>query len=274
MSFETRGTVVPDHPTVSYPGSGLRFRGPAGDPTQAHILCLGGTETFGRFVETPYPSDLAGRIGTPVINMGVAGGGLDVVLGDAAIAAACNTATAIVLQVQGAQNLSNRLYTVHPRRNDRFLRASGILRTIYRDVDFTEFHFTRHMLDHLRTLSADRFDIVLDELRAAWTARMSRFLLDALVPVHLLWLSCRAPETNAPDDALGDEPLFVTADMLDTVAERAASLSVIAIPHPGDAAAERRQSANGDVDAAARMLPGPAAHARAAEVLARVLDAG
>jgi hypothetical protein len=67
---------------------------------------------------------------------------------------------------QGAQNLSNRLYTVHPRRNDRFLRASGILRTIYRDVDFTEFHFTRHMLDHLRCLSEDRFDIV--RTNCAW----------------------------------------------------------------------------------------------------------
>jgi hypothetical protein len=48
MSFETRGAIAPDHPTVSYPGSSLRFRAPAGDPTHAHVLCLGGTETFGR----------------------------------------------------------------------------------------------------------------------------------------------------------------------------------------------------------------------------------
>jgi hypothetical protein len=73
---------------VSYPGSSLRFRAPAGDPTRAHVLCLGGTETFGRFVENPIPNLLSDLIETPVINMGVAGGGLDVVLNDGAIAMA------------------------------------------------------------------------------------------------------------------------------------------------------------------------------------------
>ncbi len=35
----------------------------------------------------------------------------------------------------GAQNLSNRFYAVHPRRNDRFLRASTLMKTIFREVD-------------------------------------------------------------------------------------------------------------------------------------------
>jgi hypothetical protein len=87
------------------------------------------------------------------------------VLNDPAIAEA-RAATAIVLQIQGAQTLSNRLYTVHPRRNDRFVRASGILRTIYRDVDFTEFHFTRHMLDHLRPCR--RTGSTSSETNCAW----------------------------------------------------------------------------------------------------------
>ena len=55
-----------------------------------------------------------------------------------------------MIQVSGAQNLSNRFHAVHPRRNDRFLRASTLLKTIYRDVDFTEFNFTRHLLTTLR----------------------------------------------------------------------------------------------------------------------------
>ncbi|KPQ16387.1 MAG: hypothetical protein HLUCCO18_08775 [Rhodobacteraceae bacterium HLUCCO18] len=269
MSFETRGAVAPDHPTMSYPGSVLRFRAPGGDPTRAHVLCLGGTETFGRFVAEPYPSGLADRLRTPVINMGVAGGGLDVVLNDPAIADACRAATAIVLQVQGAQNLSNRLYTVHPRRNDRFVSASAMLRTIYRDVDFTEFHFTRHMLDHLRTLSPDRFAIVRHELRLAWLARMKRFLSDMPVPVHLLWLSCRVPRPEDPLDDLGAEPLFITSDMLEEAAEQAASLSVVAVPNRP----ERPMAASMAAEAAAaRILPGPDAHAEAAVALARVLE--
>mgnify|MGYP003564171922 CR=1 FL=1 len=272
MSFETRGAIAPDHPTVSYPGSSLRFRAPAGDPTHAHVLCLGGTETFGRYVDDPYPAQLANRITAPVINMGVAGAGLDVLLSDGAIVNARASASAIVLQIQGAQALSNRLYTVHPRRNDRFVRASDVLRTIYWDVDFTEFHFIRHMLDHLEALSPDRFDIVRNELRVAWMARMKHILCKAKVPVHLLWLSCRAPRNEDPQDTLCDEPMFVTSDMLDAASKLAASLSVVVTrpemsrPERGDPPALSR-----DV-AAARLLPGAKAHMQAAEKLARILE--
>jgi hypothetical protein len=178
-----------------------------------------------------------------------------------------------VLQIQGAQALSNRLYTVHPRRNDRFVRASGILRTIYRDVDFTEFHFTRHMLDHLRGLSPDRFDIVRNELRVAWMARMKHVLSQGAVPVHLLWLSCRAPRNEDPQDALGDEPMFVTSDMLDAASKQAASLSVVVNAARGvrDPNGATHRQLSRDV-AAARLLPGAKAHMQAAEKLARILE--
>jgi hypothetical protein len=63
-----------------------------------------------------------------------------------------------VVQVLAVQNLSNPYYTVHPRRNDRFLRASARLQNLYQDVDFTEFHFTRHMLQTLQMVSAPRFE--------------------------------------------------------------------------------------------------------------------
>jgi hypothetical protein len=56
MSFETRNAIAPDHPTVTYPGSDPEIPGAGGDPTRAHVLCLGGTETFGRFVEDPTPT--------------------------------------------------------------------------------------------------------------------------------------------------------------------------------------------------------------------------
>ena len=75
-----------------------------------------------------------------------------------------------VVQVMGAQNLTNRFYTVHPRRNDRFLRAAPDLQALYPEVDFTEFHFTRHLLRTLRWSSADRFEVVAEELRAVWVA--------------------------------------------------------------------------------------------------------
>jgi len=273
MSFETRDAMAVDYQPVSYPGSPVRFRGPVGNLEEPHVLCLGGTETFGRFVPVPFPRFLANRIDTPVVNMGVAGGGIDVIMNDPAVASACRNAKEIVLQVQGAQNLSNRMYTVHPRRNDRFVRASGMLRTIFREVDFTEFHFNRHMLDHLRRLSEDRFSIIRDELREAWTARMLGFIQDVSAPVHLLWFSCRLPSTQDPQDGLGAEPLFVTSDMLDQVAEASASLTVICAPNVPSVKARSKDSYTKTAieSPAAQFVPGPEAHEQAASALVPLL---
>jgi hypothetical protein len=261
-----------DYQPVVYPGSVLRFRGPATDLSQPYILCLGGSETFGRFIHAPFPAQLSEHLGLPVVNMGVVGAGLDVMLTDPAIQRAIRGATAIVLQITGAQNMTNRFYAVHPRRNDRFVKATPMLRTIYRDVDFTEFHFTRHLLTQLKTRSRDRFGILREELQIAWRARMARFLAEAQVPVHLLWLSNRHPGEAETARSPGAEPLFITESILEEVACQADSLTV-AVPDPSS----RRNPTRGMFfaareEAAARILPGPEAHEAAAGALAGLIE--
>lgn len=268
MSFQRHGAEALGYEPVAYDGSSLRFRGPRVDLSRAHVLCLGGTETFGRFLPDPFPSRLAGMLDMPVANLGVAGGGLDVIMEDAAIRAAMGRARAIVLQVPGAHALNNRFYTVHPRRNDRFVKASGALRAIYRDVDFTEFHFTRHLLSHLKAVSPSRFSVVREELGLAWQARMAEVLEFCDAPVHLLWLSLRNPGMALPVEGLGEEPLFVSSKMLEAVAGKAASLSIVPVGNlTGAAATDGMQFAPGEAEAA-RHLPGPQAHAAAATALA------
>jgi hypothetical protein len=274
MSIQRQGAATLDYRPVSYPGSVLRFRGPAIDVTAPHVLCLGGTETFGRFIAEPYPALLAARLGQPVANMGVSGGGVDVSMEDGAILSAMSRARAIVLQVTGAQGISNRLYTVHPRRNDRFVKASDVFHAIFRDVDFTEFHFTRHMLDHLKALSAERFEVVRDELQAAWRMRMLRFLENAPVPVHLLWLARRGPDVPEPGHGLGDDPLFVTREMLEAVAEKAASLSVVHADGDASDLETRGMFFAAGEAAAARAVPDPRVHEAACDALLAQLSPG
>ncbi|AHM03902.1 hypothetical protein roselon_01519 [Roseibacterium elongatum DSM 19469] len=262
-----------DYQPVAYPGSVLRFRGPASDLTRPFVLCLGATETFGRFVHDPYPAQLMRRLEAPVVNMGVMGAGLDVILGDRAIRAGMHKARAIVLQITGAQNMSNRFYTVHPRRNDRFLKASTMLQTVYPEVDFTEFHFTGHLLTHLRACSRDRFAILQHELRTAWRARMLRFLASAPAPVHLLWLSRRPPEEVTPGGRVAaGEPMFITAPLLEEVAAQAASLTVAVSSRAKRTHALRGMFYGPGEEAAARALPGPEAHRCAAEGLAALMQ--
>lgn len=266
MSFEHRGLSLDYHPVV-YPGSVLRFRGPRHELGAAYLLCLGGSETFGRFIHAPFPAQLRGSLPCEVVNMGVMNAGMDVITQDHAIRAALQGARAVVLQITGAANLNNRFYSVHPRRNDRFVKASTLLRTLYRDVDFTEFHFTRHLLTHLRSLSRDRFGVVETELRAAWMARMAGFLDQAPVPVHLLWLARQPPGDRDTGARLGPDPLFVTLDMVRRVASGAASLTIATTQAHG----MRSMFFAPREEAAARALPGPEAHVLATRLLAPVL---
>ncbi len=266
MSIETRGRIPLDYQAVTYDGSVLRFRGPRLETDDPAVLCLGGAETFGRFIHAPFGAHLSQQLDHPVLNMGVMHAGLDVLMGDPAIRAATRSAHAVVLQVLGAANMNNRFYTVHPRRNDRFLRANRDLRTIYPEVDFTGIHFTRHLLTRLAAASRDRFTLVQSELQTAWVARMVRFLQTIEAPVHLLWIGTCAPARNPT--RLNRDPVLVSQSMLEQVSLHAASVSV-AVPSGRDL----RQSTKGmffaaGEEAAARALPGPEVHRAAAGLLA------
>nr|WP_253276904.1 DUF6473 family protein [Ruegeria sp. 6PALISEP08] len=46
-------------------GSKLWFRGPPGELGKPYVACLGGEETFGRFVEHPFPAELGKRLKLP-----------------------------------------------------------------------------------------------------------------------------------------------------------------------------------------------------------------
>jgi hypothetical protein len=120
--------------------------------------------------------------------------------------------------VTGAHNVSNRFYSVHARRNDRFLRASSVFRAVFPEVDLADVCFTRHLLQKIQAEAPERFHILREELQVAWLARMRSFLLAVGPPALLLWLSPHLP-SDAPweerADPLARDPLFVTRRMID-----------------------------------------------------------
>lgn len=215
-----------------YGMSRIFFRGPKRDLTAPYLAFLGGTETFGKFIDRPFPALVEKDIGRVCVNFGCVNGGVDAFVNDPTIMTACHDADMTVVQVMGANYLSNRFYSVHPRRNDRFLRASTVLQAIYDEVDFSEFTFTRHMLGALYDRSPERFDIVVSELRSAWTARMRNMLGQIGRKTILLWFS-REALTDEPwqnrEKPLSADPLFITKTMLDDLSDLVTS-TVIARP--------------------------------------------
>ncbi|MFX0543963.1 DUF6473 family protein [Roseovarius sp. S1116L3] len=260
MAYEKLGATPLDYMPCRYGTSKLLFRGPKRDLTGRYVAFLGGTETYGKFVPRPYPALVEAKMGVPCVNFGWPNAGLDVLLHDGDVIGAASRAEVTVLQVLGAQNMSNRYYTVHPRRNDRFVQASPLLRAIFPEVDFTEFHFTRHMLGCLAHIAPERFAAVRRELQDAWVARMKLLLSRIDGPIILLWMSAHPPQARADDPDLADDPAFVTCAMLAAV--QGPKVEMVEAPYSAVARAEgTRGMAFSQFEAsAAAELPGPTAH--------------
>jgi len=211
----------------SYGLSRVPFRGPRKPLGGRYVACLGGSETFGKYLPRPWPDLLEERLGLTCINLGCLNAGPDLFLRDAGVRALAHDAAATVIQVTGAVNQSNRFFRVHPRRNDRFLGPTDALRLLYPEVDFTEIAFTRHLVQVLCRVCPDRFDKLRVELQKVWLRRMKQILAEIAGPVLVLWLAEHAPAPEGPVQAAEDlrrDPTLVTDGMLDRLRPHVAAV--------------------------------------------------
>ncbi len=257
-----------DYQLCSYEESRLEFRGPASDLKKGFVAVLGGSETFGRYVEHPYPALMQEWLGCPVANLGVHQAGLSLFSEERWLLDVASRADVTVLQVLGAQNMSNRLYSVHSRRNDRFLAVSPALREIFPEVDFSEINFTGHLLTTLSAQSSAAFEVLVEELKWAWIQRMRRIVSLIDSEVVLLWMSGRTPDDSMGRD--GDrEPAFVDRAMLDALMPDVAGLVEVVDEDPSvEARIEGKLFPEAEREAALA-FPGARQHARAAEHLSQ-----
>ncbi|WP_101341936.1 DUF6473 family protein [Cereibacter azotoformans] len=270
MAFAYQGEGALDYFPCRYGASKLLFRGPRRSLEGSFCAVLGGTETYGKFVPRPFPDLLEEATGLRMVNLGCMNAGIDVFLNDPTVVQIASRSSLAIVQVVGAANLTNRLYAVHPRRNDRFLSASAVLQAMYREVDFADFSFTRHMMQTLHAVSPGKFEQVAAELRAAWVARMHTLLGRITAPTLLLWIANHAPPHGQPltPDV---SPLLIDADMIAAVRPHATHyLEVVTTPEAGAAGTAGMRFPPLDAAVAAE-VPGLAVHAEVAAALAPVL---
>ncbi len=265
MSYAQTGADALEYNTWRHGASRLVFRGPRMRFDGAFNLALGGSATFGRFIERPWPGLVDGATGVPMANLGAQHAGIEAMLRDPEIQALMGRAQAVVIQITGAHLVSNAYFRVHPRRNDRFVTATPALAALFPEVDFTDFSFTRHLLGTLRGIDARRYGHVVSELRTCWLSGMQALIGRASGPCIALWLAEAPPPEDSPAPALGRDPLFVTRAMVDALAPHLAEVIEVT--------GSTRLPAEGMVfapiqAAAAAELPGPALHAQAAGAVA------
>lgn len=272
MTYENLGQGALDYFPCRYGKSKLLFRGPRKKMAGEYIAMIGGTETYGKFIEKPFATLVGEAMEMECVNFGCVTAGVDVFSNETPVIEACSQARVTVIQAIGAQNMSNRFYAVHPRRNDRFLRASTLMKTIFREVDFTEFSFTKHLLTTLQTLSEERFCIVRDELKEAWIARMKLLLEKIEGKTILLWFADRTPDEAQISDGLGCEPLFVDRRMIEEI--RPYVTDVVEVVPSAEALAQGSEGMiySSMEEPAACELMGPAAHEEVAQALIEPLS--
>ncbi|MDP5334807.1 MAG: DUF6473 family protein [Paracoccaceae bacterium] len=282
MTYDATGQGGLNYFPCRYGRSRLQFRGPRRRLGGDYALFLGGTETYGRFIAKPFPALVEDATGLKCVNFGWQNAGVDAFLNDATVMEIANQSRVTVVQVMGAQNMSNRFYAVHPRRNDRFLNASGLMKQMFRDVDFTDFAFNRHMLSSIRQLSPDRYRMIREELKQAWLARMRHLLQGIGGRTVLLWFADHEPLCGDPldqdlgqaqGDDLGRDPLFVDRSMIEDLRPLVTQVvEVAASPQALARGTEGMVFSPLEAPAAAGLM-GPAAHQEVAEVLAPLLQA-
>lgn len=253
----TQQIVAPQNPGLTR----LEFRDPPRHVGAKDIVCLGSTETYGKFVAMPFATLLTQQTGRSCLNLGLPQASIDAFLMDSGAMAMAQAAGHRIVQVMSAYGLSNRFYAVHPRRNDRFLRASLQLTTLYPEVDFSEICFVRHLLARLWDVSPTRFRAVREEMQQAWSARMATFLKRIGPDTHLLWFAPQPP-SDAPWEErcapLRQEPAFVTKSMLDALRPLVRGVVEVSTATEGIAFIGQQ--------------PDSAAHRHAAHILANVLS--
>lgn len=273
MSYETPRPLGDRPEPCHYGASKLLCRGPQRALAAPYFAFLGSDETFGRFVETPFAAQVEAATGRACVNLGCVNAGIDSYLHDRDLLEVAARAELTVVQAMGAQNLSNRLFRVHPRRNDRFLAPTPLLQRLYPTVDFTRIHFNRHLLLTLRKASPERYASVRDELRNRWVARMRRLASALPKPPVLLWLRYDLAGTTAQGDELRDNPPLVDAAMVDRIRPHFGGVIDLRVAPAGVSDALEQTRPVPLHTAAASALMGPADHERAAAAVAELLTA-
>ena len=218
MAEQTIDDPLFDYKLYRFGRSRQVFRGPQPDLRGKYVSSLGGSNTFGRFTDQPYPQMLGERLGVTALNLGTEGAGPGFFLSDPEILRTASDSSLCIVQAMCASTLSNRMFSVRPRRNSRLHAVSDLLIGIFPEVDFSRFSYVNALLRHLQSIDENRFKLVVNEMKNAWIGRTQTLLSSLETKTILFWFSQRAPED--PEQEIGapeNYPQFVDRAMIDAV---------------------------------------------------------
>lgn len=209
---------------------GYPVRGPRTvfDRSDRYVAYVGAAQTFGRFVQHPYPELVAARIGVPSLNMGRSGAGPIWYRETAEAMEWLDAAEAVVVQVMSGRSVPNSMMDMPYAGAAMVFREGGPP-----DPSFWTGRGT--MVEGMRAGNAYDWVIknhdeatvrrITAESRANWVDAMTGLLDDLRPRTVLLWFSHRPPDYREGYGSVarlfGGFPQLVNREMVEAVCTRA-----------------------------------------------------
>jgi len=267
MSLDDGGPMALDYFPCRYGTSKLLFRGPRRRLNDDYIAFLGSIETYGKFTQIPFPALVEHATGKKAVNLGCPNTGVDAYLNDQSLLGIAKNAKLTVIEVLGAQNMSNRYYYVHPRRNDRLVNVTPALKALFPNIDYTDFNFVRHLLVSLIQDDPAKFAWVERELKDVWLSHMIKLVRTIDGPVILLWLS-----DHPTGMGLEGDPFLIDDLMIKSITQHVANVVAVVAEMKERQAGFDELVFSATEEIAAQEMMGPVVHRRVANALVHEIN--
>jgi hypothetical protein len=179
--YQKRDAHFIDYELYELQGVHGTFRGP---PVQSreYIACVGASQTFGRFVQMPFPRLISYALRIDTLNLGRGGAGPEFPLENPALMEHINGSRIVIVQVFSGRSQSNSLFRMAGQTMCGTNLANG--------SECSADQFYTWLLTQDTKLAQE----IVAETREKYASAMTR-LLDAIVPPTILfWFSTRSPD--------------------------------------------------------------------------------
>lgn len=232
MSYQVTDSRIIEYGDIALPGTPLLVRGPLPNFEKGdYISFLGAAQTYGRFVEKPYPKILAELGPYESLNLGFGGAGPEHYLPRRNLLDIVNRGRAAVVQVMSARSVSNS-YFINTSSDRLVPRDATLNRDPTSSLDAWGALLSLRGAEFVRKL--------VFETREIYVSRMATLLAKIKVPTILFYFSTRQPNYCDAFQSIGqvfnEFPHMVNERVLDEIKARATfyveCISRVGLPQP------------------------------------------
>ncbi|MEO0356832.1 MAG: DUF6473 family protein [Pseudomonadota bacterium] len=212
------------------------------------IAALGGAETFGRFMDRPYPDKRADLLGVSVLNLAMLHSGVDSYQHAVSVLDCAHGCAAVVFECPDVRKSSNSYYSVHRSRNDRVIGLHPPFLDMFAGLDMMRVGFVGDLWRRCQRHDPDATGQMMADITASSCKTWSDFVRSFEKPSVTVSFATTASPVRSVD-----------------------GIDHVQIPQSDEQASLRGFTVAGDDRVVARSMAGQSAHDLAARSLARRL---